>query len=32
MQELMVNLKDIYDELNAGTIPHVYKTGELQVA
>jgi predicted RNase H-like HicB family nuclease len=32
LQELIENLKDIYDELTSGNIPHVYKIGELQVA
>jgi predicted RNase H-like HicB family nuclease len=32
LQELMDNLKDIYDELTSGNIPHVHKVGELQVA
>ncbi len=32
LQELMDNLKDIYDELTSGNIPNVHKIGELQVA
>ena len=32
LQELMDNLKDIYDELTIGSIPNVHKMGELQVA
>ena len=32
LQELMDNLKDIYDDLKSGSIPNVHKVGELQVA
>ncbi|MCJ7813009.1 type II toxin-antitoxin system HicB family antitoxin [bacterium] len=32
LQELMDNLKDIYDELTSGHIPNVRQVGELQVA
>ncbi len=32
MAELEENLKDLYVELNSGTIPHVRRVGELQVA
>ncbi len=32
LQELMDNLKDIYNELTSGSIPNVHKVGELQVA
>jgi predicted RNase H-like HicB family nuclease len=32
LQELMENLKDIYNELTSGSIPNVHKVGELQVA
>jgi predicted RNase H-like HicB family nuclease len=31
LQELMDNLKDIFNELTSGTIPNVRKIGELQV-
>jgi len=31
IDELKVNLKDIYDEINTGNIPHVRKYGELAV-
>lgn len=32
LDELKLNLKDIYEELNSGTIPHVVRIGELYVA
>lgn len=32
LDALMGNLKDIYEELTSGTIPHVIRVGELQVA
>ena len=32
IDELQYNLKDIYKELNSGTIPHVRKVAELQVS
>lgn len=31
-QELIENLKDIYDDLTSGTIPYVRKIGKLKVA
>ena len=31
LEELKDNLKDIYDDLNSGKIPHVRKSGELVV-
>ena len=30
-EELKENLKDIYEDLNSGEIPHVRKSGELVV-
>ena len=30
--ELIVNLKEIYHDLNSGEIPHVYHVGELEFA
>ena len=30
--ELIVNLKEIYNDLNSGEIPHVYHVGELEFA
>ncbi|MCK4378104.1 MAG: type II toxin-antitoxin system HicB family antitoxin [Deltaproteobacteria bacterium] len=30
--ELKQNLKEIYQDLNSGTIPHVYHVGELEFA
>jgi predicted RNase H-like HicB family nuclease len=32
LDELKENLKDIYNELTSGTIPHVIHVGELRVA
>jgi len=32
LDELKENLKDIYEELNGGKIPHVIRVGELRVA
>jgi predicted RNase H-like HicB family nuclease len=32
LDELKENLKDIYNELTSGTIPHVIHAGELRVA
>jgi predicted RNase H-like HicB family nuclease len=32
LEELKVNLKDIFQELTSGNIPLVYHVGELQVA
>jgi predicted RNase H-like HicB family nuclease len=32
LDELKENLKDIYEELTGGTIPHVIRVGELRVA
>lgn len=32
LDELKGNLKDIYEELTSGTIQHVIRVGELQVA
>jgi len=32
LDELKENLKDIYIELESGTIPSVRKTGELEIA
>ncbi|MCX5977414.1 MAG: type II toxin-antitoxin system HicB family antitoxin [Coprothermobacterota bacterium] len=32
LQELMDNLKDIHNELTAGSIPNVHQVGELQIA
>jgi predicted RNase H-like HicB family nuclease len=31
LEELQENLKDIYEEINAGKIPHVRKVGELAI-
>ena len=31
LDELKENLKDIYEDLNSGKIPHVRKSGELVV-
>jgi hypothetical protein len=31
LEELKENLKDIYEDLNSGKIPHVRKSGELVV-
>lgn len=31
LEELKENLKDIYDDLSAGEIPHVRRSGELVV-
>jgi len=31
LEELEENLKDIYEELTSGTIPHVHHVGELVV-
>ena len=32
LDELIRNLKEIYQDLTSGTIPHVYHTGELEFA
>ena len=32
LEELQQNLKEIYQELNSGRIPHVYHVGELEFA
>jgi predicted RNase H-like HicB family nuclease len=32
LEELKDNLKDIYQELTSGNIPHVHKVAELEVA
>ncbi|MBN1473343.1 MAG: hypothetical protein JW914_01890 [Syntrophaceae bacterium] len=32
LDELKENLKDIYEELTGGKIPHVIRVGELRVA
>jgi len=32
LQELMENLKEIHNELTAGSIPNVRQVGELQIA
>jgi len=32
IEDLQVNLKDIYKELTSGTIPHVRKVAELQIS
>jgi len=32
LNELQQNLKEIYQDLNSGTIPHVYHVGELEFA
>jgi predicted RNase H-like HicB family nuclease len=31
LEELEVNLRDIYQEINTGNIPHIHKIGELSV-
>jgi predicted RNase H-like HicB family nuclease len=31
LEELKANLKDIYEDINTGKIPHVRKVGELAV-
>lgn len=32
LDELKENLNDIYKDLNSGSIPYVYRVGELKVA
>lgn len=32
LTELIENLKDIYQDLNSGAIPHIYHVGELEFA
>jgi predicted RNase H-like HicB family nuclease len=31
LEELKDNLKDIYDELNSGSIPYIHRVGELVI-
>jgi len=31
LEELEENLRDIYEEINTGKIPHIHKIGELAV-
>ena len=31
LEELKENLRDIYDDINSGKVPHVRKTGQLVV-